>query len=354
MLYVQEARKFEGEGLFKDAERMYLSANEPDLAINMYKKAKQYDNMIRLVTKFRKDLLKDTHQHLAQQLEMEGNLKQAEHHYIESSAWHYAVDMYRAHDMWEEALRVAKTNGSTKELAEIAIKVAENMGPEKGTQFLLKNGLIEAAIDFEANQEKFDQAFALANSHAKYKLPEVHLKFALHLEDENRLKEAEEEFIKANKPQEAINMYEHKQDWHSALQVARQFHPESVSKVFMNQAKFHLERRDFGKSEQCYLNAKDPERAIQMYLDAKLYGEALRVANKHVPHMVHQINEIYSRGGVSQGQSGDEILRSAKMWEDSRDYQKAIDRYLEITDQHFTNQDHLEEIWMNVFNIAMT
>jgi len=38
-----------------------LSANEPDLAINMYKKAKQYDNMIRLVTKFRKDLLKDTH-----------------------------------------------------------------------------------------------------------------------------------------------------------------------------------------------------------------------------------------------------------------------------------------------------
>jgi len=62
---------------------------------------------------------------------MEGNLKQAEHHYIESGAWHYGVDMYRAHDMWEEAL--AKTNGTTKELAEIAIKVAENMGAEKGT-----------------------------------------------------------------------------------------------------------------------------------------------------------------------------------------------------------------------------
>ena len=231
---MQEARKFEGEGHFKDAEKMYLSANEPDLAINMYKKAKQYDNMIRLVTKFRKDLLKDTHQHLAQQLEMEGNLKQAEHHYIESGAWNFAVDMYRAHDMWEESLRVAKTNGTSKELGEIAIKVAENMGAEKGTQFLLKNGLIEAAIDFEANQEHFEQAFTLANSHAKYKLPEVHLKYALHLEDENRLKEAEEEFIKANKPQEAINMYEHKQDWHSALSVARQFHPESVGKVFIN------------------------------------------------------------------------------------------------------------------------
>jgi hypothetical protein len=29
--------------------------------------------------------------------------------------------------------------------------VAENMGTEKGTQFLIKNGLVEAAIDFEAN-----------------------------------------------------------------------------------------------------------------------------------------------------------------------------------------------------------
>jgi hypothetical protein len=59
--------------------------------------------------------------------------------------------MYRARDLWEEALRVAKANGSQKELGEIAIKVAENMGTEKGTQFLIKNGLIEAAIDFEAN-----------------------------------------------------------------------------------------------------------------------------------------------------------------------------------------------------------
>jgi pentatricopeptide repeat protein len=93
-------------------------------------------------------------------------------------------------------------------------------------------------------------------------------------------------------------MYEHKQDWHSALQVARQFHPESVPKVFMNQAKSHLEKRDFGKAEQCFLNAKEPEKAIQMYRDMKLYEEALRVA-KHCPHLIPVINEEYSRGGVT-------------------------------------------------------
>jgi len=151
MLYVQEARKFEEEGDYKNAERMYLAANEPDLAINIYRKAKQYDHMIRLVTKYRKDLLKRTHEHLAQQLDSEGNLKQAEHHYIEGGAWQVAVDMYRAHELWEDALRVAKANGNTKELGEVAIKIAETMDGEKGTQFLIKNGLIEAAVDFEAN-----------------------------------------------------------------------------------------------------------------------------------------------------------------------------------------------------------
>jgi len=211
--------------------------------------------------------------------------------------------MYTAHEMREDALRVAKANGNTKELGEIAIKIAENMEGEKGTQFLIKNGLIEAAVDFEANQERFDDAFKLANNHAKYKLPEVHLKFALHLEDESRFKDAEEEFIKANKPQEAINMYEHKQDWHSALSVARQYHPESVNKVFLNQAKFYLERRDFAKAEQAYINAKEPEKAINMYQEARMYGEALRVANKHAPHLVHSINENYSRGPAVQNQS---------------------------------------------------
>jgi intraflagellar transport protein 172 len=34
---------------------------EPDMAIQMYKKAGQYDNMIRLIAKYRKNLLKDTH-----------------------------------------------------------------------------------------------------------------------------------------------------------------------------------------------------------------------------------------------------------------------------------------------------
>lgn len=84
-----------------------------------------------------------------------------------------------------------------------------------------------------------------------------------------------------------------------------------------------------------------------------MYGEALRVAQKHAPHLVPQINENYSRGPQAQNQSPEEILQSAKMWEESRDYHKAIDRYLEIT-EHMLAPDHLEEVWNTCFNLAMS
>ncbi len=47
----------------------------------------------------------------------------------------------------------------------------------------------------------------------KDKLPEVHYKYALHLEDERRYAEAEAEFLKAKKPRDAVLMYVQIKDW---------------------------------------------------------------------------------------------------------------------------------------------
>jgi hypothetical protein len=42
------------------------------------------------------------------------------------------------------------------------VRIAEAMG-QSGRQFLIKNGLIDAAIDYEANRKNFDEAFNLAS-----------------------------------------------------------------------------------------------------------------------------------------------------------------------------------------------
>lgn len=59
----------------------------------MYKKAKRYEAMVKLVGKHRPDVLKETHQYLGQQLEMDGSLKEAEVHYAEAGEWLSAVNM---------------------------------------------------------------------------------------------------------------------------------------------------------------------------------------------------------------------------------------------------------------------
>ncbi len=64
-LYVTKARELEAGGKLREAERLYVIAEEPDLAISMYKKAKQYSPMVKLVAQFHQDLLTDTQLHLA-------------------------------------------------------------------------------------------------------------------------------------------------------------------------------------------------------------------------------------------------------------------------------------------------
>lgn len=52
----------------------------------------------------------------------------------------------------------------------------------------------------------FDFAYELARTMRREKILEIHLKQAMFLEDEGRFNDAEEHFIKAEKPKEAVLM----------------------------------------------------------------------------------------------------------------------------------------------------
>ena len=52
----------------------------------------------------------------------------------------------------------------------------------------------------------FEFAFDLARSSMKQKKPDIHLKYAMFLEDEGKFVEAEAEFVKASRPKEAVLM----------------------------------------------------------------------------------------------------------------------------------------------------
>merc|ERR1719222_63352 len=94
-LYIQLAQNLETSGKMQEAEQLYLQVNEFDLAINMYKKKEEFEQMLRLVSKYRKELLNDTLKIIAEQYEMKGNLKKAEHYFVEAKMWTQAMAMYR-------------------------------------------------------------------------------------------------------------------------------------------------------------------------------------------------------------------------------------------------------------------
>ena len=146
---------------------------------------------------------------------------------------------------------------------------------------LMSMGLVEAAIDIEVYKKDFDNAFSISNQHAKYRVPYVHLKYAMYLEDEKRYHDAEEHYIKANQVEDVIQMYESQYDYQSALRVARQQDTQYVPKIYFNQGTYYLERREFNKAETCFVNSKQPEVMSNAYRKMKMIKEAIAFAKKH-------------------------------------------------------------------------
>ncbi|KAM6905680.1 intraflagellar transport protein 172 homolog [Lycodopsis pacificus] len=351
-LYISRAQELERDGKFKEAERLFATVKQPDLAITMYKKNRMFDDVIRLVAKHHPDLLTETHLHLAKELEAESRFSEAEYHFIEAEEWKAAVHMYRVNDMWEDAYRVAKSHGGAAAQKQVAYLWARSLGGEAAVKLLNKFGILEYAIEFASNNFSFDFAFDLARLSSKEKIPEIHLKHAIYLEDEGKFPEAEVEFIKAGKPKEAVLMYVHNKDWASAQRVAEGHDPEAVSEILVDQAKFCFEQKDFQKAEAFLLRAQRPELAVKYYKGADLWSDAMRICKEYLPNKLSMLQEEYEQETSKKGIRGVEgLLEQAREWEQSGEHSRAVECYLKVKDD--ANTALMEKCWMKAAELSI-
>uniref|UniRef100_A0A2K6MV73 Intraflagellar transport protein 172 homolog n=1 Tax=Rhinopithecus bieti TaxID=61621 RepID=A0A2K6MV73_RHIBE len=352
VLYITQAQEMEKQGKYREAERLYVTVEEPDLAIIMYKKHKLYDDVIRLVGKHHPDLLSDTHLHLGKELEAEDRLQEAEYHYLKAQEWKATVNMYRASGLWEEAYRVARTQGGANAQKHVAYLWAKSLGGEAAVRLLNKLGLLEAAVDHAADNRSFEFAFELSRLALKHKTPEVHLKYAMFLEDEGKFEEAEAEFIRAGKPKEAVLMFVHNQDWEAAQRVAEAHDPDSVAEVLVGQARGALEEKDFQKAEGLLLRAQRPGLALNYYKEAGLWSDALRICKDYVPSQLEALQEEYEREATKKGARGVEgLVEQARHWEQAEEYSHAVDCYLKVRDSG--NSGLAEKCWMKAAELSI-
>lgn len=354
VLYLCQAKDLEIHGKFKDAEVLYLTIKEPDLAINMYKKHKQYENMVRLVAVYHKDLLDETHLFLAKTLEADASYGQAEKHYVEGKDWKSVINMYCVNNLYEEAYRAGKTYGGPNSAKQVAYMWARSLGGEAAVKLLCKLDLLDAALDFATENGAFDFAFELSRFAGKYKIEEIHYKHAMYLEDEGKFKEAECAFILAGKPREAILMFIHNEDWDKALKVAEEYEPASVVDVLVGQAKLLFTHNDHVKGESLILRAQKPELAITWYKESDNWKEALRFCKQHIPAKLSEISaeyDLYLAGKTDSGR--DHLLATALQYEKQNDYIRAIEIYLKLNSNHTNNLDLLEKKWCRAVELAL-
>lgn len=358
-LYLGQATRLETKQKFKEAESLYIKVHEPDLAINMYKKNHMFDDMIRLVTQYRNSHLAEAHTQIAQQLEREGHLRQAEHHYIQAGDWINTVNMYRTNDKWNDAIRIAKSHGpsnSWKKVAlEWAITTGGEAGGEAGAKLLLKLGLVEEAINYCFERDLWTLAFDMARSSLRSKLPDVHLKYAMVLEDAGRFKEAEEEYINGQSPKEAIEMYIHIADWNNAMRIAENFDSSLISYVLEQQAEVAFGNGEFDRAEKLYIQAKRPEKVIQKYKEVNRFKDAKRVAELYLsPDAQRKLTSDWAEYLHDSSADDSDYSAPARMFKESGQYSKAIDAYLSLQySKDINDVDYLITEWENAVDIAV-
>ena len=351
-LLIKYAKSLESEGDCEMAEKLYIEIKKPELAIKMYKTQGNWDRMLRLFAYYRPENLKEAHLLIARKLEEEGNYEKAKQHYIETGMWSHAVDMYEKRRMFEDCIRICKNYASDRDTVERAKRWGEIIGEHELIKLLKKTNLTDSLIDYLCEKAKFEEAFKVADT-AKHKLADVHLSYAMHLEDEKRYKEAEQHYLQANKYDQVVSMYLDIRDYHLAIAVASQHDPALLPSIYIQQGNDYYENGDLEKMEMCFINAGKPELAVNAFAKMGNYGEALRIARKHCPHLVTELtHNMQTIGNNIEDLNGEQLLQQAKLWEDNRDWEKALEVYLEITTDHFDNHGDLERIWDKAVQIA--
>lgn len=329
-MFVDIAKNLEKEGKYRDAEKVLLTVSEPDLAIIMYKNLENYDAMIRLVEKFHKDKLEITHTSTAQVLESKGKFKTAEAHFVAANDWKSAVHMYCNANKWEDAFRVAKQKGTEGASNQVAFMWAKSLPLEGAARLLTKMGLLDSSIVFACDSGQFDFALELCRATGRAE-DDVHLKMAMHLEDEGKFVEAEAEFILANKPKEAIMMHTHGSDWKSAIRVAEKYLPEAIKEIYFSQAAAALETRNYPEYEALLIRAERPDIIVEHYKDNNMWNDAIRIAKEYVPSVVADLQKQYRR--LNRGSASNDprsVLQQAAEYARNEEFKKAAECLLQL------------------------
>ncbi|OAF71468.1 hypothetical protein A3Q56_00763 [Intoshia linei] len=198
------------------------------------------------------------------------------------------------------------------------------------------------------------------------KLNTIKHKHALFFEDEKQYKEAEEKFIEAGKPKEAVLMYFlqlmgtgdwylQAKDWTSAREVAEKYVPETLGDVLIGEAKLMFAQKNYSQGEALFLRAKMVNICIEMYQEAEMWEDALRLCKEYLPNKMTMLERKYEEYMASAGKQigAEKIIKQARIYESSGQYTEAVSTFMKLTKEHTSDTNLLIKVWNRARELSL-
>ena len=136
--------------------------------------------------------------------------------------------------------------------------------------------------------------------------------------------------------------------------MAEEHDQSSVADVLVGQAKVAFEAGNFTKFESLLLRAQRPELAVKQYRDTDMWPEALRVCKEYLPHKLPALQDEYDRVSLANSSSNvDALLAQARQWEETGEYERAVDCYLKVNRTNTNNATTMATAWTKAAELAI-
>jgi len=87
-----------------------------------------------------------------------------------------------------------------------------------------------------------------------------------------------------------------------------------------------------------------------VYLEKKMFNDALRLAKMYNIERVNEIHAIITKGAEDMN---DDKLRNAALFEEQQEWRKAINCYLSLTEEDVADLDKLAEYYDHALNLTI-
>ncbi|XP_063720339.1 intraflagellar transport protein 172 homolog isoform X2 [Symsagittifera roscoffensis] len=321
----QQAHTCIAEKRYSDAERVYMKGKMFDAIVDMYKSVEDFDNVLRVQRRL--GMGDDTSMLLehAERRKRDGDFVEAEKLYMEAGSWKEAVNMYMQQSKWEDARRVCQEVGTDEAHSKegfIGYCWAKDMpSVVNAAKLLLNLNLLDKVVEVccnaiaseAAKQEglkvpDFDMAFELCSAAERSDLTSrVHLLKGQFLEDQGQFQLAENEFIAANKPNEALLMYIHEGMLDAAQKVAdAHCTVEEKNQVYTALGNKKFEKGDYDSAEKLFLKSENVEHLVSLYLDVNRLDKVHDLADRGYlsPEQLNNLSAMRRRDPIGVGASG--------------------------------------------------